>query len=84
MILCFDERYEHYVVFSLSTTLHFVHTDSLKDLDLVQSTAPGSKRRPWVLAEIMEKEYCQARKVSVLWGVLCLRVDSYLGGKATL
>lgn len=26
--------------------------------------ASGSSRRPWVLGKVMEKEYCQAKKVN--------------------
>lgn len=27
--------------------------------------ASGTSRRPWVLGKVMEKEYCQAKKVRV-------------------
>lgn len=27
--------------------------------------ASGASRRPWVLGKVMEKEYCQAKKVRV-------------------
>lgn len=28
--------------------------------------AMGASRRPWVLGKVMEKEYCQAKKVQIL------------------
>lgn len=28
-------------------------------------TATGTSRRPWVLGKVMEKEYCQAKKVKI-------------------
>lgn len=30
------------------------------------SLASGASRRPWVLGKVMEKEYCQAKKVREL------------------
>jgi hypothetical protein len=81
VILCYDERHGHYVVFTLSATQHFLHADSLKEFDQ-QTSVPDDKARPWLLAEITGKEYCQARKVnlqclhtmyrpfrSMLWGL---------------
>ena len=62
VILCYDERYKHYVVFSLSATAYFVHSDSLAQLGLDQSV-PAEQRRSWLLAEVIDKEYCQAKKV---------------------
>ena len=62
VILCYDERYKHYVVFSLSTTAYFVHSDSLAQLGLDQSV-PAEQRKSWLLAEVIDKEYCQAKKV---------------------
>lgn len=63
MILCYDDHYRHYVVFSLSPTTYFLHTDCLEPLGL-DPHAAESKRKAWVLAEVVDKEYCQARKVS--------------------
>ncbi|ELU18826.1 hypothetical protein CAPTEDRAFT_180141 [Capitella teleta] len=60
VLLCLDERHDHYVVFTVGTTLHFLHSDCLDALSL--RTGPGEARRSWVLAEILDKEYCQAKK----------------------
>ncbi|XP_069127749.1 RB1-inducible coiled-coil protein 1-like isoform X2 [Argopecten irradians] len=60
VLFCLDERHDQYVVFTIGTTLHFLHTDCLESLGL--RTNPGETRKSWVLAEITEKEYCQAKK----------------------
>lgn len=64
MILCFDEEHSHYVVFTVSAILHFLHSDCLSDLGLEDRSPAG--RRSWILAEIVDKEYCQARKVRMI------------------
>ncbi|XP_064624554.1 RB1-inducible coiled-coil protein 1-like [Lineus longissimus] len=60
VLLCLDERHDHYVVFTVGTTLHFLHSDCLDTLNL--KIFPGENRKSWVLAEVTEKEYCQAKK----------------------
>ncbi|ESP00706.1 hypothetical protein LOTGIDRAFT_78353, partial [Lottia gigantea] len=60
VLLCLDEPHDQYVVFTVRTTLHFLHSDCLEILGL--KTAPGEPRKSWVLAEITDKEYCQAKK----------------------
>jgi len=60
VLLCLDERHDHYVVFNMGTTLHFLHTDCLETLSL--KNRPGEPKKSWVLAEITDKEYCQAKK----------------------
>ena len=62
VLLCYDERYKHYVVFCLSATAYFVHSESLEELGLDASN-PEEQRKTWVLAEVVDKELCQARKV---------------------
>ncbi|KAL1470820.1 hypothetical protein MTO96_040277 [Rhipicephalus appendiculatus] len=60
VLLCYDEGHQNYVLFVLGPNLHFLHTDCLDTLGL--KTAPGTVRKGWVLAEVVEKEFCQARK----------------------
>ncbi|KAL3869401.1 hypothetical protein ACJMK2_042086 [Sinanodonta woodiana] len=60
VLLCLDERHDQYVVFTVGNTLHFLHTDCLDTLGL--KMGPSEARKPWVLAEITDKEYCQAKK----------------------
>ncbi|KAK3089239.1 hypothetical protein FSP39_002034 [Pinctada imbricata] len=59
-LFCLDERHDQYVVFTIGSTLHFLHSECLESLGL--KTNPGEMRKSWVLAEITEKEYCQAKK----------------------
>ncbi|XP_076463339.1 RB1-inducible coiled-coil protein 1-like [Babylonia areolata] len=60
VLLCLDERHNQYVVFTVGTTLHFLHSDCVDALGL--RPAEGEVRKNWVLAEVTEREYCQARK----------------------
>ncbi|XP_018426181.1 PREDICTED: RB1-inducible coiled-coil protein 1 isoform X2 [Nanorana parkeri] len=60
VLIILDERHDNYVLFTVSPTLYFLHSESLTALDL--KPASGSSRRPWVLGKVMEKEYCQAKK----------------------
>ncbi|XP_013399384.1 RB1-inducible coiled-coil protein 1 isoform X2 [Lingula anatina] len=59
VLLCLDERHDQYVVFTVGTTLHFLHSDCLDALGL--KTVTGD-RKSWVLAQVTDKEYCQAKK----------------------
>ncbi|XP_037362593.1 RB1-inducible coiled-coil protein 1 isoform X2 [Talpa occidentalis] len=60
VLIILDERHDNYVLFTVSPTLYFLHSESLPALDL--KPASGATRRPWVLGKVMEKEYCQAKK----------------------
>ncbi|OCT74723.1 RB1-inducible coiled-coil protein 1 [Xenopus laevis] len=60
VLIILDERHDNYVLFTVSPTLYFLHSESLSSLDL--KPASGSSRKPWVLGKVMEKEYCQAKK----------------------
>ncbi|XP_030070244.1 RB1-inducible coiled-coil protein 1 isoform X2 [Microcaecilia unicolor] len=60
VLIILDERHDNYVLFTVSPTLYFLHSESLAALDLKPAT--GTSRRPWVLGKVMEKEYCQAKK----------------------
>ncbi|OWK63381.1 RB1-inducible coiled-coil protein 1 [Lonchura striata] len=63
VLIILDERHDNYVLFTVSPTLYFLHSESLAALDLKPGEcASGASRRPWVLGKVMEKEYCQAKK----------------------
>nr|XP_016851159.1 PREDICTED: RB1-inducible coiled-coil protein 1 isoform X1 [Anolis carolinensis] len=63
VLIILDERHDNYVLFTVSPTLYFLHSESLTALDLKPGEcASGTTRRPWVLGKVMEKEYCQAKK----------------------
>ena len=38
MLLCLDEQHDHYIVFTVGTTLHFLHSDCLDALALRTGT----------------------------------------------
>lgn len=59
ILLVFDERYENYLALSTGKTLFFLHPDSMAGLDLATS---GPKKQPWMLVQMTDKEYCQAKK----------------------
>ncbi|CAC5407515.1 RB1CC1 [Mytilus coruscus] len=59
-LFCLDERHDQYVVFTIGSTLHFLHSDCIESLGLQAN--PSENRKSWVLAEITDKEYCQAKK----------------------
>ncbi|KAL4236922.1 reticulophagy [Mactra antiquata] len=60
VLLCLDERLDQYVVFTVGTTLHFLHTECLSPLGLKSES--GEARKQWLIAEVVDKEYCQAKK----------------------
>ncbi|NXJ85025.1 RBCC1 protein, partial [Trogon melanurus] len=63
VLIILDERHDNYVLFTVSPTLYFLHSESLAALDLKPGECvSGASRRPWVLGKVMEKEYCQAKK----------------------
>ncbi|XP_012936638.1 RB1-inducible coiled-coil protein 1 [Aplysia californica] len=61
VLLCLDERHDQYVVFTVGANLHFLHSDSLEPLGLKRSV-DLSCRKTWILAEVVDKEYCLAKK----------------------
>uniref|UniRef100_UPI00358E03FD RB1-inducible coiled-coil protein 1-like n=1 Tax=Myxine glutinosa TaxID=7769 RepID=UPI00358E03FD len=61
VLIILDERHDNYVLFTIAPTLYFLHSDSLGPLGLCRSA--GALRRPWVLGRVLQKEYCQAKKV---------------------
>ncbi|KAK2167683.1 hypothetical protein LSH36_25g04031 [Paralvinella palmiformis] len=60
VLLCLDDQRANYVVFTVTNLLHFLHSDYLEVLGL--KTGPGEPKKSWVLAEVTDKEYCQAKK----------------------
>uniref|UniRef100_A0A2C9KMD3 Uncharacterized protein n=1 Tax=Biomphalaria glabrata TaxID=6526 RepID=A0A2C9KMD3_BIOGL len=60
VLLCLDERHDQYVVFTVGTNLHFLHSESLECLGL--QTGTDVCRKSWILAEVVDKEYCLAKK----------------------
>uniref|UniRef100_T1J8T9 RB1-inducible coiled-coil protein 1 n=1 Tax=Strigamia maritima TaxID=126957 RepID=T1J8T9_STRMM len=59
IILSYNEKHENFLAFLVGPVYHFLHTDCLEVLGL--KPVPGESRS-WVLAEVTDKEYCQAKK----------------------
>lgn len=60
VLLCFDEKHDNYMVFFLGPVLHFLHTECLETLGF--KNVSDENRRTWALAEVINKEYCLAKK----------------------
>ncbi|CAF0835687.1 unnamed protein product [Didymodactylos carnosus] len=85
VILYYEQKYQQFIIYTLLSTLHFVHSDCHELLDInkvvapnVSTTAEGTDtlvnssitsapaintNQP-ILAEVTDKEYCQAKKVN--------------------
>ena len=66
------------------TVLHFLHTDSIATLGLVEA---GGVKKKHITAEVVDKEYCQAKKAEnrfrVRQGTKFYRVKCKLVEKST-
>uniref|UniRef100_UPI00358DD9AC RB1-inducible coiled-coil protein 1-like isoform X1 n=2 Tax=Myxine glutinosa TaxID=7769 RepID=UPI00358DD9AC len=61
VLIVLVERYDNYLLFTVGPTLFFLHTECLDALGL--RSVPGEPRKSCVLGKLVEKEYCQAKKV---------------------
>jgi len=61
VLVVWDDSYQSYMILQESSTLYFLHPDSLGAMSLFLSI-DGSPRRIYSVAEVVEKEYCHARK----------------------
>ncbi|XP_054155908.1 RB1-inducible coiled-coil protein 1-like [Oppia nitens] len=71
VLIYYEEKFENYIVFNLNHVLHFLHTDCLDGLSLKSVTGEAHQQQQqqqqqqpqrWTIAEVTDKEYCQARK----------------------
>ncbi|XP_022673239.1 RB1-inducible coiled-coil protein 1-like isoform X1 [Varroa destructor] len=60
VLLAYDDNHENYVIFMLGPLLHFLHRDSLEELRLSTDRERSTKR--WIIGEVVDKEYCEARR----------------------
>lgn len=60
VLVVWDTVHGNYAVYQESSTLYFLHSDYVDALEIEMN--PNSSRR-CVLAEVIDKEYCHARKV---------------------
>ena len=62
VLIVWSEQHSHYSIYHEGRVLHFLHSESVEALCLGaggdQTTAP----RQYTTAEVVDKEYCQARK----------------------
>lgn len=63
VLVFWDPIHGNYAVYQESSTLYFLHSDYVDALD-VGMNSNGSRK--FVLAEVIDKEYCHARKVRFL------------------
>lgn len=61
VLVVWNDTHQNYVILQESSTLFFVHSDSLESLGL-SLQAEGGRRKMYSTAEVIEKEYCHARK----------------------
>lgn len=60
VMIVWNEDHANYMIYTETSTLfHFLHSDSLAILGLSPTNVP---RKQYVTAEVVDKEYCQARK----------------------
>merc|ERR1712183_1055310 len=59
VLVVWSDDHTNYQIYHEGTVLHFLHTESITTLDLVEV---GGNRKKYITAEVVEKEYCQAKK----------------------
>jgi len=59
VLVLWSDEHTNYQIYHEGSVLHFLHTDSAISLGLA---VPGAARKKQVTAEVVDKEYCQARK----------------------
>lgn len=65
VLVVWSDEHSNYQIYHEGPSLHFLHTDSLATLGLSskETTKDSSlARRKQVTAEVVDKEYCQAKK----------------------
>ena len=75
VMVVWNEDHNNYAIYtepSAGLTLHFLHSDSLASIGLTQSTSAtniagvsnntSSSRKLFATGEVIDKEYCQAKK----------------------
>ena len=60
VLVVWSDVYSNYSIYHEGSILHFLHTESVESLGL--SLERGVPRKIQITAEVVEKEYCQARK----------------------
>lgn len=67
VLVVWDQQRENYTIFQQSAYLYFLHTECIEPLGL--KPTGNEPRKMYCIAKVTQKEFCHARKVSL---VLCL------------
>merc|ERR1711953_217540 len=59
VLVIWSEEFSNYQIYHEGPALHFLHTESLSGLTLMDQQG---HRKKHITAEVVEKEYCQAKK----------------------
>ncbi|XP_012255239.2 RB1-inducible coiled-coil protein 1 isoform X2 [Athalia rosae] len=60
VLVLWDSEHRNYIILQESPMLYFLHSDCVNTLDL--RVEPDGSRRLYVIAEVIRKEYCHAKK----------------------
>ena len=60
VLVVWSDMYTNYAIYHEGSILHFLHMESVDQLGLGMDN--GAPRKKTITAEVVEKEYCQARK----------------------
>jgi len=62
VMIVFSEKHNNYAIYVEGSVLHFLHSDCLDDLGLSKDKGGGEERKRFLTAEVVDKEFCQAKK----------------------
>merc|ERR1711915_154598 len=83
VLVVWSDEHSNYQIYHEGSSLHFLHTESINVLGLGVSGV-GEVRKKHITAEVLDKEYCQARKAenrfrvaqgTKFYRVKCVQVD---------
>ena len=66
VMVIWNQEYRNFMLVQDTSTLYFLNGDSLADLDLKPSSEGQPPPKLHAIGEIVDKEYCSARKVSFI------------------
>ncbi|XP_051169507.1 RB1-inducible coiled-coil protein 1 isoform X2 [Leptopilina boulardi] len=61
VLVLWDSQHKNFIIFQESTTMYFLNSDCINMLDL-KGGPDGTPNRLHVVAEVIDKEYCHAKK----------------------
>lgn len=63
VLILWDPQHRNYIIFQEAATFYFLNSDCIDMLDL-RVGSDGIPKRMHIVAEVVDKEYCHARKVN--------------------